>query len=63
MKKNIWTKKVHFDDEKVDKGYYSQFTPGERLEMLQELRERIYKLKDYEGRKGLRRVYRIVKQK
>jgi len=46
----------------IDKKYYLSFTPQKRLEMLQELRERIYKLKDYEDRKGLRRVYRIVKQ-
>jgi len=63
VKRRIWVKKVNIEGEqRADKEYYLSFTPQERLEMLQGLRERIYKLKNYENRKGLRRVYRIVKQ-
>ena len=57
MKIRVWIKKVNIESEQLaDKKYYLSFTQQERLEMFQELRERIYKIKNYEGRKGLRRV-------
>jgi len=42
--------------------YYLNFTPEERLEIMQFLREAYFKLKGYgKGREGLRRVFKIVK--
>jgi predicted Fe-S protein YdhL (DUF1289 family) len=41
---------------------WKSMTPGERLDVLQLLRELYYEFKN-ETRKGFQRVYRIVKQK
>jgi predicted Fe-S protein YdhL (DUF1289 family) len=41
---------------------WKSMTPGERLDVLQLLRELYYEFKN-ESRKGFQRVYRIVKQK
>ena len=41
---------------------WKSMTPGERLDVLQLLRELYYEFKN-ESRKGFQKVYRIVKQK
>lgn len=46
--------------EKADKEYWKTKTPEERLDILQYLREEYYIFKN-ENRKGLQRVYRIIK--
>ncbi|GAB4410008.1 MAG: hypothetical protein OHK0032_05710 [Thermodesulfovibrionales bacterium] len=59
----IWVKKsVSFKEaEEFDIEYYLSMTPGERIETMQFLREVYYKLKGYgKGRKGLRRVIKVV---
>lgn len=62
MKKKIWFKKINlFNSDKEEVEYYSSLTPGERLSIVQELREEELKRKN-EGRKRLRRVLRIIEQ-
>ncbi|MFZ3137808.1 MAG: hypothetical protein WA126_10515, partial [Thermodesulfovibrionales bacterium] len=48
--------------EEADLEDWKSMTPGERLDILQLLRELYYEFKN-ETRKGFQRVYRIVKQK
>jgi hypothetical protein len=48
--------------EEADLEDWKSMTPGERLDVLQLLRELYYEFKN-ETRKGFQRVYRIVKQK
>jgi len=61
MKRKIWINKVKFSDsEKIEREYYFSLTPEEKLHILQELRERIDKIR-HESRKGLRRVFRVIK--
>jgi hypothetical protein len=50
---------------KFDAGYYLAMGEAERLETVQLLRQRIYKLKKggiYAGRKRLRRVIQVIRQ-
>lgn len=48
--------------EEADLEDWKSMTPGERLDVLQLLRELCYEFKN-ETRKGFQRVYRIIKQK
>jgi hypothetical protein len=48
--------------EQADIEEWRSMTPAERLDLVQHLREIYYGFKN-ESRKGLQRVYRIVKQK
>lgn len=51
--------------EKYDEDYYLNMTGSERLETMQYLREiyfKIKKAKRNEGRKGLRRSVKVIKQ-
>ncbi len=55
-------KKLSFDESEIeDKKSRKTKTPEERLDILQYLREEYYILKN-ENRKGLQRVYKIIKQ-
>ena len=55
-------KKTSFEEsDKADIEYWKQKSPEEKLDVLQYLREEYYILKN-ESRKGLQRVYRIIKQ-
>lgn len=66
--KKIWINKSNSFDEsdKFDMEYYLKMTPLKRLELMQILREMHFEsskgLKN-EISKGLRRVYKIIKQK
>jgi hypothetical protein len=67
MKRKIWVNKSNsfIDAQKFDDSYYLSLTPTERLETVQFLREEQWKLKKekiHEGRKRLRRVFKLVKQ-
>jgi hypothetical protein len=63
MKRKIWTKKITFSkSEEEDEKYYSSLTSQERLSIVQELREEELKRKNEDG-KGLRRVFKVIKQK
>lgn len=64
--KKIWVNKTDsFEEaERADDNYYRAMTPGERLEIMQFLREMHFKLKKdlrNEGRKGLRRSIKVIK--
>ncbi len=59
----IWVKKSGSfkEAEEFDTEYYLSMTPGERIETMQFLREVYHKLKGHgKGRKGLRRVIKVV---
>lgn len=63
MKRKVWTKKITFSKSEVeDEKYYSSLTSQERLSIVQELREEELKRKNEDG-KGLRRVFKVIKQK
>ena len=67
MKHKIWVKKSNSFEEaqEFDDSYYLSLTPVERLETVQFLREKHWKLKkdvNHESGKGLRRVLKIIKQ-
>ena len=47
--------------EKAERDYYSSLTMEQRLNIMQELREMIEKF-GHESRKGLRSVFKIIKQ-
>lgn len=47
--------------DRADIEYWKQKSPEEKLDVLQYLREEYYIFKN-ENRKGLQRVYRIIKQ-
>jgi len=64
----IWINKTnsHEEAQLYDEAYYLSMTPEERLETIQFLREEFSKLskgRRHEGRKRLRRVFTIIKQK
>lgn len=62
MARKMWYKKVSFSEaEESEREYYLSLSPEERLNILQELREMNEKF-GHEGRKGLRRVLRVVKR-
>ena len=62
--KKIWVNKANSfqEAERFDKQYYRAMSKIERLEIVQFLREEylIIKGRVHEGRKGLRRVVRVV---
>lgn len=64
--KRIWMHKTNsFDDaERYDEDYYLNMSSLERLETMQLLREIHFKMikKENEGREGLRRTIKIIKQ-
>jgi hypothetical protein len=67
LKHKIWVNKSNSFEEaqEFDDSYYLSLTPVERLETVQFLREKYWKLqKDikHESGKGLRRVLKIIKQ-
>jgi len=67
MKQKIWVHKSNSfkEAQEFDDSYYLSMTPTERLETVQFLREEYWKLKKeniYEGRKRLRRVFKLIKQ-
>jgi hypothetical protein len=63
MKRKVWTKMITFSKSEVEDGkYYSSLTSQERLSIVQELREEELKRKNEDG-KGLRRVFKVIKQK
>lgn len=67
MKRKIWVKRSSSFSEaqEFDDSYYLSFTPKERLEIVQILREeywRFNKDKNYESGKRLRRVFKLIKQ-
>jgi hypothetical protein len=59
--KKIWVNKVDTFEEakRFDENYYLSMTSKERLDTMQFLREIYFKMKN-EGRKGLRRVIKII---
>ena len=65
--KKIWVKKFKsFEEaEEADKKYYANMSPEERLATMQFIRESYFKMVGikHDGRKRLRRVFKIVKQK
>jgi hypothetical protein len=60
--KKIWVRKFESfkSARKFDIDYYLSMSSSERLESMQYLREIALKLKDGKGRKGLRRVVRVI---
>jgi hypothetical protein len=67
VKQKIWVNKSKSfkEAQEFDDSYYLSMTPTERLETVQFLREKYWKLKKekiYEGRKRLRRVFKLIKQ-
>ncbi len=61
MEKKIWMKKVKFSQSDIEEQkYYLSLSSEERLNTLQELRDRQAKINN-EDRKGLQRVLRTVK--
>jgi len=65
--KEIWVNKARsFDDaRRFEKEYYKKFSPSQRLETVQVLREAFFRSSgiSFDGnRKRLRRVFRIIKQ-
>jgi len=61
VEKKIWMKKVKFSQSDIEEQkYYLSLSSEERLNTLQELRERWAKINN-EDRKGLQRVLRTVK--
>ena len=65
MKKKIWVRKFNSfkEENKADIKYYSSKTPEERLSDIQFCREQFPKLRgNNENGKGLRRVFKIIKQ-
>ena len=65
MKKKIWVRKFNSfkEENKADIKYYSSKTPEERLSDIQFCREQFPKLRGTnENGKGLRRVFKIIKQ-
>ncbi|MFH1593374.1 MAG: hypothetical protein ABID09_01590 [Candidatus Omnitrophota bacterium] len=62
--KKIWVNKAKSfkEAERFDNSYYLSMSRTERLETMQFLREIYYKIKGLknEGRKGLRRVIKII---
>lgn len=67
MAKKIWFHKSSSfaEAQEFDDKYYLSMSNEERLEIVQFLRERYFKIKkesDNEGRKRLRRVIKVIKQ-
>ena len=64
--KKIWVHKSYSfkEAQKFDDHYYMAESPSERLSDIQLCRELYFQLKGrkYAGRKGLRRVIRIIQQ-
>lgn len=63
--KRVWIKRLPSfkEAEKSDENYYLGMSGKEKLETMQILREIYYKIKNKlknEGRKGLRRVIRVI---
>ena len=61
----IWVNKASSfqEAEEFDLDYYLKMGPRKRLALVQELRERSFKIgRKHENRKRLRRVLRIIKQ-
>ncbi len=63
--RKVWIKKAKSFDEaqELDRNYYLKMSPEQRLEIIQLLRERYYKINKEArdaSRKGLRRVIRII---
>lgn len=61
MEKVVHISRSFEEAEEWDDRQYLSMTPEERLDILQRLRDEYYIFKN-ESRKGLQRVYRIVKQ-
>lgn len=60
MKREFWVKKVKLNRADIeDEKYYRSLSPEERLDIVQELRERWLKINN-EDRKRLRKVLRII---
>ncbi len=62
MKRVIKISKSFKEAEEWDIEQAMSMTPEERLDIVQYLRERYYKMRN-EDRKGLQRVYKIIKRK
>jgi len=67
MNKKIWVNKSDSFEavQNFDFEYYFSMSGEERLETVQFLREEYYKVKKgskHEGRKGLRRVIKVIQQ-
>jgi hypothetical protein len=67
MNQKIWVHKSKSfkEAQEFDDSYYLSMTPTERLETVQFLREEYWKMnkgKIHEGRKRLRRVFKLIKQ-
>ncbi len=62
MKRVIKISKSFKEAEEWDIEQAMSMTPEERLDIVQYLRERYYKMRK-EDRKGLQRVYKIIKRK
>lgn len=62
--KRIWIKKANSfkEAEKFNRSYYLSLSPGQRLEIMQFLRETFYKMRrgQDESGKGLRRIIKII---
>lgn len=61
--KKLWVKKSKSfkSAQQFDIGYYLSMSSSERLNTMQFLREIALRLKNGKGRKGLRRVIKIIK--
>ena len=67
MKQKIWIHKSNSfkEAQEFDDSYYLSMTPTERLETVQFLREEYWRMnkgENHEGRKRLRRVFKLIKQ-
>jgi hypothetical protein len=67
MTKKVWTRTFSTPAEarRFERSYYLAMSPQKRLEIVQLLRDRAYKLRkglSHEGRKRLRRIVRIIQQ-
>ena len=62
MKRVVKISKSFKEAEEWDLEQAMSMTPEERLDIVQYLRERYYKIRN-EDRKGLQRVYKIIKRK
>ena len=68
MKRDLWIKKTHFfkEAERLDDEYYIRESPEDRLSDIQFCREQYFIIKGInidESRRGLRRVFKVIKQK
>src|SRR3989344_2438289 len=66
MKRDLWIKKTHFfkEAERLDDEYYIRESPEDRLSDIQFCREQYFIIKGInidESRRGLRRVFKVIK--